>query len=194
MINLAVMRYSHSCWITDYVGTDPDICAGIRGGANELFPAVHNHQSFYFPKECEDAKAEFPTAAVLAHFAGVLGVGQWLCRVSECHLDEFARLVRRYGEVRDYLKGDYYRLIRAVDRRGWEAWQFHDPERGAGILIVLRLSENTQSGIHFSLRGFFASLPPQVRVIEGTAHVSVEKSDVTLDLKTSRACLLHYTS
>jgi alpha-galactosidase len=192
MINLGVCRYSHSHWITDYVGPDPDIANAIRAGANTILPAVCNHQSFYLDPRQMETDEPIPTAAGLAHFAGCFGVSQGLREYAEKDLAVLERMGRIWKSVRHLLDGDFYLLEpQATTREAWEVWQFHRPEIGEGIVCLHRLSGNDASRKTVALRGCDGG-SVQVEVLAGDAAVTASATELTVELAGDRAVLVRY--
>jgi alpha-galactosidase len=194
IINLAVLRYSHSFWITDYTGPDPDIAVSIRSGVNAFLPAVCNHQSFYIHEDHKPEDAEIPLHYLTAHFPGVFGISQNLIHYPEHALAALEQAGRIWMELRDALEGDYYLLApQATGRDGWEIMQFHNADVGQGAVLLQQLSECTQQNFTLVLRGLPDDAVPRVSVLAGDVDLRAEGGTLRLHLNQDRACVLRYT-
>ncbi len=193
MINLAVLAYSHSLWITDYTGGDPDIAGAIRTGANCFLPAVCNHQSYYPPDRRDEGERPGETHA-LAHFAGVFGLSHGLMFYDEEDLALLERMGRVWTQhVRPVLGGDFYLLRpQATSRDDWEAWQFHDPDTGQGVVCVRRYSQSTVAEDTLTLRGLLAGATVDHETLLGDAETSTDGADLTLRFAEGPAVLIAY--
>jgi alpha-galactosidase len=195
MINLGVMRYSHSFWITDYTGADPDIAGDIRSGANLMMPAVYVHQSLYMPQECMESDQPIPAHCALAHFGGLYGFSQNVLNWPEPSRDVLTRMADVYKNVRHLLAGDYYRLLpQAESRDAWEAWQFHRPDTGEGLVVVLRLSGSMQEQGCLDLRGMAAGASAYLTKCFGDAKATAEGTSVNIAFRKDRSVVLTYSS
>ncbi len=190
MINLAVLRYSHSLWITDYTGPDPDIAAGIRRGANMALPAALNHQSFYMPEK--DDSDPLREHFCLAHFNGAYGISQGLIHYAEHDLEVMEKMNAIFKSVRHYLSGDYYYLPQSPDRHGWDGWQYHDPETGSGILMLMRLSRCSETEKEVTLDGLGDRTITGAEILSGDAQVSMSGRKMKFSFADEQAVLVEY--
>jgi alpha-galactosidase len=192
MINLAVCRYSHSHWITDYVGPDPDIANAIRAGANTILPAVCNHQSFYLDQRQMDNDEPISVETALAHFAGCFGLSQGLREYPQKDLAVLERMAQVWKGIRHLLSGDFYLLQpQAESRDAWEAWQFHRWDLGEGIACIQRLRDSDESAKALKLRGC-QGRSVQVEPLAGDATVTAFGDELTIELADDRAVLVRY--
>jgi alpha-galactosidase len=195
MINLGVLRYAHSLWITDYVGGDPDVAADIRGGANQILPAACVHQSLYLPREVMAGEAPLPLRNCLAHFAGIFGISQNVLNWPEQARALIRQWAEHYKTLRRFLAGDFYRLTpRPQSRDAWEGWQFHDAETGSGFALLMRLSESTRTTGKVTLRGMAANARLRIGIMVGTAQVDVDGTELSVSFRDMGCLLLRYES
>ncbi|MFP4580598.1 MAG: alpha-galactosidase [Candidatus Sumerlaeia bacterium] len=196
MLNIAILRYSHSLWITDYTGSDCDQAFAIRTGANLLFPAVYNHQSYYMRKDTKEKKLPVAPEDMLAHFAGSCGVSQGLVLDTDEQIAGLIEMAGLFKQVRHYLEGDYYMLLpQATDKNAWEACQFHLPEKGEGIAIILRLEESETREGKIKLRGIGDQAPAQIEILSGDAKCEARGNELILEFAEGcRATLIKYAS
>jgi alpha-galactosidase len=190
MLNLAVLRHSHSFWITDYTGADPDIAAGIRAGVNLALPAVCNHQSIYLRKEL--AGDEVPDLHELAcHCNGHLGVGPDLWRQSAAVLAAMQQVIAVYRAQAELLRGDYHRLSPVPSgREQLDAWQYHDPQTGAGLIGVQALSEHAL--VEELLCPLGVAAGTDLQAVLGDAAVSWQDGQLRIAWAEQRLVLLRY--
>jgi hypothetical protein len=88
-----------------------------------------------------------------ANFGGMIalseGVENWspeMRREARQHLDV-------YKSIRGFLGKDYYPLFpQPQTLEAWDGWQFHDPQRDAGFLLVFRV-ESPQASASPRLQG-----------------------------------------
>lgn len=193
MINLGVLRYSHSLWITDYVGSDPDVAADIRGGANEILPANCVHQSLYLPPEVREGEAELPLRNVLAHFGGIFGISQNVLNWPEQTRQLVQCVAEHYNRLKGALAGDFYRLTpRPESRDAWEGWQFHDAETASGFVVLMRLSESTRDTQTVTLRGMPKDARPAIERLLGAAEMDANGTELSVRLTDTDCVLLGY--
>jgi alpha-galactosidase len=63
-------------------------------------------------------------------------------RVREIDYDALRRLYQQWRQLSEFYYGDFYPLTPYTqDNREWVAWQFHAPERGAGVVQAFRRAE-----------------------------------------------------
>ncbi len=194
MISLAACRYSHSHWITDYVGPDPDIASSIRAGANSILPAVCNHQSFYLAQEQNQNDKPISDEAAISHFAGHFGLSQGLIHYPQKDLDVLKKMGEIWKEhVRPMLCGDFYLLSdQARSREDWEVWQAHRPDLEEGVVCVMRLSRSLQSSRTLRLRGLDSGRDLQWELVAGQGQFQAEGLDLTVSFDSSRVVVLRY--
>jgi alpha-galactosidase len=192
MISLAACRYSHSHWITDYVGPDPDIAGAIRAGANSILPAVCNHQSIYLDEAVKRGQAPLSDEAVLSHFAGHLGLSQGLMHAPEPVLSKLEEMGRLWKSIRPLLSGDFYLLTgQAQSREDWEIWQMHRADLGQGVVCIHRLSQSRQTRRQFALRGVGSS-KLAVETLAGEGRLEAAGANWTVDFEQGRILLVGY--
>ncbi len=192
MINLESLALGHSQWITDYTGNDPDIAGAIRTGANSILPAVVVHQSYYIPKG-KDPDEDVEWDRLLAHFAGDFGLGPELYTAAERHLRRIGEAADLWRKIKHVQGGDFYRLTPPAETRdAWDAWQFHDPSTGEGVVCVRRLSECTRTNGQVTLRGIPAGAAPEIHKVFGDAQLSRTENRLGLNFQRERVWLALY--
>ncbi len=200
VIDLGMIRRSHSIWINDYVAfeglgqpTDIDIVRNYRSGANRFLPAALVQSSLYIPAEVRRADETFGVHNYLSHFAGTMTFGQGLCLWKQPDIEKAAGCVAQFKEVRHFLSGDYYALFPVPETKdAWDGWQFHDPETGEGILILFRLPASSQTTRNIRLGGVGAHAKPRFRNMVGSAQMTHrEGAEVEVTLH-ERAALIQY--
>ncbi len=185
MINLAVLAYSHSLWLTDYTGPDADIASCIRTGANAILPAALNHQSFYLDKATQAAGAN----ETLAHIAGHYGVSQGLIDYPEDVLQVLQSTGDAWSRVNHCYDGDFYMLTPfAQSRADWQAWQFHDPGSGNSVICIQRLRDCDKTAAVILPR---IPIPDQLEQLVGDATIKPIGRQVQIDFGTERSVLLY---
>jgi alpha-galactosidase len=74
--------------------------------------------------------------------------------------EKIRRLTAQWREIMPAYYGDYYPLTKTSrDPGAWIAWQFDQPEQGAGVVQAFRRSESVYESARLKLRG----LDPQAR-------------------------------
>jgi alpha-galactosidase len=84
-----------------------------------------------------------------SQFGGPMGFRVDFSKFTPQQMQEGAKMIRRYKEIRRYLVEDYYPLFdRDQDPQYWkeyrlDGWQFHDPKDDSGFFLVFRLPDST---------------------------------------------------
>jgi alpha-galactosidase len=146
IIDLAQLRYSHSIWICDHI-FDDDHNRNLRGSANRFLPAACIQNSIFLNKTIA-ARPPVPGTPLdgghrfLTYFSGAFGFGQGLSFWRQEDLAEAARYAALYKQYRQYLEGDFYRLLPPpCDLSHWDGWQYDDPANDEGIMLFFRPNE-----------------------------------------------------
>jgi hypothetical protein len=200
MINLGILRHSHSVWISDYTGYeksgqpyDADTHRAIRSGANTFLPAASVQQSLYLPYEATVSHEKSGMHNYLSHFAGHFGLGQGLVTYGDADLEQMAGYSELHKRVRHHLAGDYHDLFPQPETRDcWDGWQFSKPESGTGMVAVFRLAQSTRSDGSVCLKGLPDGAQVGFRLVAGDADVSADGPKLRITFKQERALLLEY--
>jgi hypothetical protein len=71
---------------------------------------------------------------------GLFGLGGPHSQYPDAVNAKFKRFIAKYKELRHFLNGDFYPLLpQPSTSADWDAWQFHDPDSGSGLLLVFRM-------------------------------------------------------
>ena len=200
VIDLGMIRRSHSIWINDYVAfdgigqaTDMDITRNYRSGANHFLPTALVQSSLYIPKSVRESDETFGEHNYLSHFAGSMTLGQGLCHWKPADVAEAARCVGQFKEIRHYLRGDYHELFPLPEGKdAWDGWQFHDPETERGLLMLFRLPDSEQTTQTIRLHGLSEDAEVRFNVRLGSVeltHRGGGETEVTLP---GQAALVEY--
>jgi alpha-galactosidase len=146
-IDLELLKRSHSFWISDNTAFPATVHQHI-GGANHWLPAhLLNMEAVKYPlfprkvrpydQVGDETFSDFWLASLMG---GLFGLGGPHSLYPAAVNAKFKRFVTRYKEVRHLLHGDFYPLLpQPASTADWDAWQFHDPASGAGLLLVFRM-------------------------------------------------------
>jgi hypothetical protein len=109
---------------------------------------------------------------------GLFGLGGPHSQYSDAVNDRFRRFIARYKEVRHLLEGDFYPLLpQPSTSDDWDAWQFHDPAGGKGLLMVFRM------------RGGGGVCTPRLRALEDRRTYRLRGFPSGRDMKLSGAAM-----
>jgi alpha-galactosidase len=146
-IDLEMLKRSHTFWISDNTAFAATVHQNI-GGANHWLPShlinMEAVKYLLFPATIRPyskvGDETFSDFWLLSLFGGSFGLGGPHSAYPAAVNERFRRFVARYKQVRRFLNGDFYPLLpqpRSV--ADWDAWQFHDPDTGAGMVLVFRM-------------------------------------------------------
>jgi hypothetical protein len=77
-------------------------------------------------------------------FAGPLGFEADFRDFTTRRIEEAARTISRYKELRRFIVEDYYPLFDFdEDLLYWDGWQFHDAKEGSGFFAVFRVPDSS---------------------------------------------------
>lgn len=142
-IDLESLRRSHTLWRSDITGEGEDIRAQLTGGSMWL-PGNRLNANLIQIESPYDYYCQF---------GGPLGFGHPFSRNKPKRIAAATEMVQRFKEVRHLLLEDYYPLFQySILTSGWDGWQFHDPRRNEGLVVVLRLQDSPFSEATVSFR------------------------------------------
>jgi alpha-galactosidase len=89
-------------------------------------------------------------------------------RVREIDYNALRRLYGQWRELSRFYYGDFYPLTPySQDNRQWIAWQFHDPEQGAGAVQAFRRAESPTDRMRLVLRDLEPEAKYTITVFDG---------------------------
>ncbi len=192
MLSLAVMRYSHSFWITDYCGADEDIMAVTRAGANTLFPAQYCHKSLYLSDKVKKGETELREEDVVAHCIGMFGISQDVLNWPDQVCEMVKRVTAVFKDVRHLMNDEFYILTPRVESHdGWLVCQFHDTAKSEGILFAIRLRDSDELEIELPMRGV-ENAKAEIKL--GKVNAEIKDSKLHLTFDEGRAAVVHYSA
>ncbi len=101
---------------------------------------------------------------------GMVSAGDWTANPQKRE-----GTIRGYREARrvgSLLLGDYYPLTPyTLDTTSWMAWQFHDSEKGEGVVQAFRRPEATEEALTVKLRGLQATQRYEVESLDGGKEI-----------------------
>jgi hypothetical protein len=110
-----------------------------QSGGNRLLPAGSFNTNMLYPPPDPAEPAGYPAAWWLSHFAGPLGFSVDFRTWSTAHIAAGRRYVDAFKRWRHLLAADFYPLFPPPRTLAdWDGWQFDDPERGEGLIVVFR--------------------------------------------------------
>jgi alpha-galactosidase len=146
-IDLEMLRRSHNFWISDNTNFAATVHQHI-GGANRWLPShLLNMEAVkypLFPKHVrpydqvgDETFSDFWLATLMG---GLFGLGGPHSQYPDAVNQKFKRFIGKYKEIRHLLEGDFYPLLpQPSTSADWDAWQFHDPDSGTGLLLIFRM-------------------------------------------------------
>jgi alpha-galactosidase len=162
-IDLGMVQMVDQFWVSD--NTEATARLGIQEGFSQAYPAI--------TMEAQVTHMGNPLTPLPFRFhvsmLGVLGMSVDLMAWSEEELDEGARQIARYKEIRPLVQlGDQYRLLPAQGK-AYTAWQYVSKDRDEAVLFAFRTHMREPAPIPpIYLQG----LDPDARyTIEGFAEV-----------------------
>jgi alpha-galactosidase len=196
LIDLGILRRSHSIWVND-ASQDDDANRNLRGGANALLPAVSIQNGIFLNKDILSDPIIGGSLGggyrFLTSFGGNFQFGQGLCYWNASDLREARRYVERYKEFRKYLEKDYYHLLPMPrDRAAWDGWQYHDTATDSGILLVFRMKDSAEDRKLIRPRTTKALNGYRWSVVLGDAAVEMHGQELSISMSAPNAVLVHY--
>jgi alpha-galactosidase len=200
-IDFGTLKRSHSYWISDFTAyecvgdpVDQDICRNMRSGISKFLPAFQIQSSIFIPKAWRESEEPYPLYNYLCHFAGSLQYGQGLLDWKEGDLKTAAYVNSKYRSYRSFLQKDYYQLVPIpADKKGWDGWQFDDPETGEGILILFRMEGCENPVFDVPLHRIANPEKYRFETVLGNGSLNVSGGKLYAELKEKKdAMLVHY--
>ncbi len=75
-------------------------------------------------------------------------------RRTDLDYEMIRRVMGQWRDIAEYFYGDYYPLTHySLEKDVWIGWQFHSPEKDAGMIQVFRRAESVYESARFKLRG-----------------------------------------
>ncbi len=199
VIDLGMIRRSHSIWINDWVGFEgghqayePDVNRNHRSGAGHWLPGALVQNSMYIPWAVTQSDEIYDPIHYVSQFAGTVNFGQRMKCWKQSDHDTAKRCVEIYKQIRHLLYGDYTQLFPMPERMDvWDGWQFHDPDDDEGVIILFRLPECTQTETICALE---LKQPRDYRfeTLLGNAQVRCEDNGVTVSVP-ERCAVIQYS-
>lgn len=150
-IDLETIKRSHTFWKSDDTGDIPTL-RFHETGANTLLPSVLLNVNLL---PVSGSELPFDIAGI---FGGPLGFQCNWPQMTDKDRAQLAEQVAIYKKLRPLLQADYYSLFQ--QQRGlesWTGWQFNDPARGEGFIVLLRPPQSPYDSADVQLRGLNAS-------------------------------------
>jgi alpha-galactosidase len=143
-IDLETIKRSHTFWKSDETASLPVMRFHETGG-NTFLPGVLLNTNL-LPKN-----VPFDVQSI---FGGPLGLRCDWTNLDARSLDRMTQEIALYKKIRPLLNEDYYPLIpQSRDLSNWVGWQFNDPSRGEGYIVLLRPESSPYSSANIFLRG-----------------------------------------
>jgi alpha-galactosidase len=183
-IDLGLLRRTHTFWASDMTGPAPIVRAHQSGG-NRLLPAGRFNTNFLYGPADPREPAGQPAERWLSHFGGPLGFSGDFRSWTPAQLEAGRAYVEAFKRWRHVLAGDFYPPFPLPGTlREWDGWQFHDPQRAEGMLILFReRSASAEARVRLRGVGGAGTLRLEPVVPAGKApDASVDGDDVTARL------------
>ena len=158
-IDLETIKRSHTFWKSDETGSLPAMRFHETGG-NTFLPGILLNTNL-LPE-----RVPFDVQSI---FGGALGLR---CNWTTLDTTSFERIkseIGIYKELRPLLNEDYYPLFSQSRETGsWVGWQFADPSKGEGYIVILRPGESPYSSAEVQLRGLDTGATYTLKPLDGT--------------------------
>lgn len=143
-IDLETIKRSHTFWKSDETASLPVMRFHETGG-NVFLPGVLLNTNL-LPQN-----VPFDVQSI---FGGPLGFRCDWSHLDAKSLERITKEITLYKQLRPLLNEDYYPLMPQVrDLTGWIGWQFHDPTKSEGYIVVLRPDSSPYLSANIALRG-----------------------------------------
>jgi alpha-galactosidase len=157
--DLEMIKRSHSTWMSD--NPNIPIMRFKDTGANTFFPGVLLNTNLAL-----DQHVAFDSQSI---FGGPFGLRCDFTKVDPASLDQLAKEIALAKKLRPLLDADYYPLFpQSRDAASWVGWQFDDPAKGEGYLVVLRPDQSSISSTPITLNGLDANATYTLTPLDGT--------------------------
>jgi len=143
-IDLETVRRGHTFWKSDQT-RDRDVLRFHQTGGNMFLPGgLLNINCGPFDSEGD----------LLGLFAGTLGFGLDLRRLSEAQREMLRKVIGAYKKVRNLIDQDYYELFeQSKDPKDWCGWEFIRPDGCEGFFVVYRPASSPYAASELTLEG-----------------------------------------
>jgi alpha-galactosidase len=143
-IDLETIKRSHTFWKSDETGSLPVMRFHETSG-NTFLPGVLLNTNLL------PDKVPFEIQSI---FGGALGLRCDWTKLDPTSFDRITKEIALYKKLRPLLDADYYPLF-TPDRSltSWVGWQFDDPSKGEGFIVVLRPPDSPYISADIALRG-----------------------------------------
>jgi alpha-galactosidase len=132
-MDLACLKRSHTFWCNDHTEHPDVVRSDLR--MNLILPANYlNHVVCL-----KNPAADYPDYAYHCLMGGTWGFTEKLSEWPEKRIEDARRHVEVFKRYRHLLMKDFAPLFsnpQTLDE--WDGWQWHDPETGAGLIVVFR--------------------------------------------------------
>ena len=110
--------------------------------------------------------------------------------LDEKELDRAAAVTHEYRRIRGYLSRDFYSHGSNVfDPSSWAVWQYHDPEKKAGVVLAFRRCESPFDRVTINLRGVADDVRVTVENLD-TGEITTGSAAVTITLPDKRSSVI----
>jgi len=166
-IDLETVKRSHTFWKSDETGDIPTM-RFHETGANTFLPSVLLNTNV-LPES--GGRLRFDIASI---FGGPLGFQCNWPQMTDTDRAALAKMVATYKKLRPLLQADYYSLFK--QQRGletWTGWQFNDPEKGEGFIVVLRPPASPYDSATAQLKGLDSAASYKMMLVAGNSGEKV---------------------
>jgi alpha-galactosidase len=144
-LDLGTLRRAHSAWMNDN-SHSYDAIRRFQMGLNRVLPGNYPSSCFLYathagqrPETVGALQAHgYPPAVLRSRMAGSLGFSERSTLWRPEMRAYLRREIARYKEIRPLLQQDFYPLYTPAGLREYDGWQFHDPGRGEGTVMIFR--------------------------------------------------------
>jgi hypothetical protein len=130
-------------------------------GANTFLPGVLLNTNLAL-----DQNVAFDSQSI---FGGPFGLRCDFTKIDPASLDRLAQEIALAKKLRPLLDADYYPLFpQSRDPASWVGWQFDDPAKGQGFLVVLRPQPSSVASSAVALKGLDAAATYTLTPVDNT--------------------------
>jgi alpha-galactosidase len=158
-IDLETIKRSHTFWKSDETGS-LQVMRFHESSANTFLPGCLLNTNLL------PDKVPFDVQSI---FGGALGLRCDWTRLDSTSFDRISQEIAIYKKLRASLDVDYYPLIPpSRDMVNWNGWQFNDPAKGRGYIVVLRPADSPYASADIALRGLDSTAAYKLTPLDGT--------------------------
>jgi alpha-galactosidase len=199
MVNLGVLRRSHTLHIADFCGIrdsekpHSDPWRAMRTSLNWILPSVYinNHVS---PPGGLPAGEGMGMHNYITTLGGAVNLHQTISHWSDRDRADAALAVSVFKNIRRYLHKDFWSLLPLPaedDYAGWDGWQFHDPETDSGVLMLFKRRDCEDAGVTVRPRWPDDWRDLRYTAMLGEASAAAGPDGLTIEMP-SRGAILRY--